>query len=188
MSSSIPVYSISLPEYKIEPGTDWKAVGGKLDQLIMTHFQGKWLAIRAVGLFDHPGRTLDDLVGTILELGTDKYDPNRKGLYYARDEVSDIAAGPCLVTNKGLESPDDPDEHAMPPGPPGMEGTVLDFCEGTLADRGYAVRLDILMLYDLDQLRPVAPGLAPQVCYEFSFKHPDRKQEALLGVIKILRE
>ncbi len=102
--------------------------------------------------------------------------------------MADIAAGPCLVTNKGLESPDDPDENAKPPGPGGMTGTVLDFFEGTLADRGYSIRLDILMLYDLHQLQPVVHDLAPEVCYEFSFKHPDRKQEALLGVIRILRE
>ncbi len=79
MNSSIPVYTISLPEYKIEPQTDWLAVGRKLDSLITTHFEGKWLAIRAIGLIDHPGRSLDDLVSTILELGTDKYDPQRRG-------------------------------------------------------------------------------------------------------------
>lgn len=54
MNSSIPVYTISLPEYKIEPQTDWLAVGRKLDSLITTHFEGKWLAIRAIGLIDHP--------------------------------------------------------------------------------------------------------------------------------------
>ncbi len=35
------------------------------------------------------------------------------------------------------------------------------------------------MIYDLDQLE------GEDVLY--TFKHPDRKQEALLGVIKILR-
>jgi len=90
MNFSIPVYSISLPEYRVEPETDWLAVGRKLDNLIMTRFQGKRLAIRGIGLVDHSGRSLEELISTILELGTNKYDPHRKGLYYARDEVSDI--------------------------------------------------------------------------------------------------
>ena len=180
MNSSIPVYTISLPEYKIEAETDWLAVGRRLDDLVMTHFQGKRLAIRGIGLVDHPGRSLQELVSTILELGTDKYDPDRKGLHYKRDEASDICAGPCLVTKDGLKSPRD------------LDGSVMAFCvqifyEGALADRGYSIRLDVLMLYDLDQLQPLG-DLAPEECFEFAFKHPDRKREALLGVIKILRE
>ena len=68
-----------------------------------------------------------------------------------------------------------------------MADTLIHFYEGTLADRGYSIRLDILMLYDLDQLQPLN-DCVPEECYEFAFKHPDRKQEALLGVVKILRE
>lgn len=180
MSHSIPVYTISLPEYKLEPQTDWLAIGRKLDNLLMTHFQGRRLAIRSIGLVDHPGWTLDALVATILERGTDKYDSQREGLYYARDEVSDIWAGPCLVTQDGLKSQENLEGSVM------GEVTLL-FYEGALADRGYSVRLDIVMLYDLDKLQPVNAHV-PEECYEFAFKHPDRKQEALLGVIKILRE
>ncbi len=55
MSHSIPVYSISLPEYRIEPETDWLAVGRKLDRLIETNFPERKLAIRCIGLVDHPG-------------------------------------------------------------------------------------------------------------------------------------
>jgi hypothetical protein len=118
-------------------------------------------------------------VSTIVHLGTDRYDPQREGLYYARDEVSDIHAGPGIVTEEGLKA----EKH--------MDGSVMAkvlklFYVGALADRGYSVRLDILMLYDLDQLEPVLGGL-PEQSYEFAFKHPDRKREALLGVIKILR-
>jgi hypothetical protein len=179
MSDSIPVYTISLPEYKIEPQTDWLAVGRKLDKLIEAHFPGRRLAIRGIGLVDHPGRSLEELVSTILHLGTDKYDPHREGLYYARDAVSDIHAGPCIVTEAGLQA----QKH--------LESSVMAkvlrlFYVGALADRGYSIRLDILTLYDLNQLEPVQDGL-PEESYEFAFKHPDRKREALLGVIKILR-
>ncbi len=181
MSHSVPVYTIALPEYKIEPDTDWPAVGRKLDNLLMTHFQGRRLAIRSIGLVDHPGLSLDDLVSTILQLGTDRYDPQRNGRYYSRDAKDDIWAGACLVTEEGLKSDE---EH--------LEGSLMAevthlFYEGTLADRGYSVRLDVVMLYDLDQLQPLNDS-PPEECYEFTFKYPDRKQEALLGIIKILRE
>jgi hypothetical protein len=181
MNISIPVYTLSLPEYKIEPQTDWVAVGRKLDTLIMTHFPGRRLAIRCIGLVNHPERTLDALVSTILELGTDKYDPHREGLYYSHDEVSHIFATACLVTEEGLQSHEEHLEGSL------MAEITLLYYEGALADRGYSVRLDIVMLYDLDQLQPVNDQL-PEECYEFAFKHPDRKPEALLGVIKILRE
>jgi hypothetical protein len=147
----------------------------------MTHFQGRRLAIRCIGLVDHPDRTLESLVSTILESGTDKYDPHREGLYYTSDEVSHIFATSCLVTEEGLKSHEEHLEGSL------MAEITLLFYEGARADRGYSVRLDVLMLYDLDQMQPVNDHI-PEECYEFSFKHPDRKQEALLGLIKILRE
>jgi hypothetical protein len=185
MSVPLPVYTISLPEYKSERQTDWLSVGRKLDRLIITHFEGKRLGIRCIGLVDHPDRTLEELVSVILELGTDKYDPHREGLYYSCEEVSHIWAGPCLVTQEGLTSQVLPLSEELE-GSFMAEVTLL-FYEGALADRGYSVRVDVVMLYDLDQLQPVNAH-PPDECYEFAFKYPDRKQEALLGVIKILRE
>jgi hypothetical protein len=78
-------------------------VGRKLDRLIESHFRGR-LAIRGIGLVDHPDITLDDLAATILRLGTDRYDPNRAGLYYAREGTDDFCAAPCEVTGDGLKS------------------------------------------------------------------------------------
>jgi hypothetical protein len=42
------------------------------------------------------------------------------------------------------------------------------------------------MIYDLDQLDPTQPMPVEQ-CYQYKFKHPDRRREALLGIIKLLR-
>jgi hypothetical protein len=179
MSHSIPAYEITLPEYKIEPDTDWLLAGRKLDRLIETHFPEGPIAIRGVGLVDHPGWSLGDLVSTIVRLGTDKYDPNREGLYYGRDEVSDIHAGPAFVTREGLQAPKHID------GSP-MAKVLRLFYVGAMADRGNAVRLDVAMIYDLEQLEPVEDA-PPEECYEFAFKHPERRDKALLGVIKLLR-
>lgn len=175
--SPIPVYSISLPEYKAEPQTDWLSVGKKLDRLIEDCFPGQTIAIRCIGLVDHPGQSLDELVAIILETGTDRYDPLRKGVHpeFYRD-VNDFFAGPAVVTEDGLVEL----RPGREPTPSSMAEAVEIFYEGTIADRGYPIRLDILIVYALDQLE-----------WEdvlFRFKYPDRKPEALLGVIKILRD
>jgi hypothetical protein len=81
MSHFVPVYEISLPEYTVEDEPDFLAIGARLDPLIEAYFPDRWIAIRGIGLIDHPGWSLDDLVATIRELGTDKYDPERKGVH-----------------------------------------------------------------------------------------------------------
>ena len=134
---------------------------------------------------------------TIAEIGTDHYDPRRKGVHSAmyRDFTIHLHATACLVTDEGLRSP-----HYEGRAPGSMMGAfVSDFYGGTLYDRGYAVRLDLLMLYDLDALDPVpirwtpegpVPSTEPASPTEssaFTFKQPDQKQKALLGIVKILR-
>src|SRR5689334_14197600 len=107
MRNTIPVYTISLPEYTVESEPDYRAVGGKLDRLIEARFPGEWMALRGIGLVDHPDRSLDDLVATILETGTDQYDPRRKGVHdeMYRGFTIHLHATPCRVTAEGLVSP-----------------------------------------------------------------------------------
>jgi hypothetical protein len=192
MSSSVPVYEISLPEYTVEREPDFLAIGARLDPLIEAHFPERWIAIRGIGLVDHPGWALDDLVATIRELGTDRYDPQRKGVHEDFYQFPvDVWAGPCLVSN-GL--------HAYEQEGPSVMAELVDhFYGGTKADRGYSIRLDIILIYDLDQLEPISlqrtpdgpvplpvPRL-PTESYAFNFKHPEQKRNALLGIVKILR-
>ena len=200
MNDAIPVYTIALPEYTIEQEPDWLPIGRKLDQLIESHLPGKRLAIRGIGLVDHPGWSLDDLVSTILKLGTDRYDPKREAVHgdFGTGVRIDLHAGPCIVS-KGLRSLRKKEQPLLDhPDYSEMGRLVRLFYEGARADRGYSIRLDILMIYDLDQLQPApiqwtpegpvpGPPPPPEDCSEFTFKHPDQKQKALLGVIKILR-
>src|SRR5262249_39926237 len=106
-----------------------------------------------------------------------------------------LHATPCLVTQEGLRCP-----HYEGRDRGGVMGAfVSDFYGGALYDRGYAVRLDILTLYALEALEPVGmewtpdgpiPSRVPPSPTEssaFTFKHPDQKPSALLGIIKILR-
>jgi hypothetical protein len=105
MKDAIPVYTIALPEYTIEQEPDWLPIGRKLDQLIESHFPGKRIAIRGIGLVDHPGWSLDDLVSRILKLGTDRYDPQREAVHgdFGTGVPIDLHAGPCVVS-QGLRS------------------------------------------------------------------------------------
>jgi hypothetical protein len=197
MRNTIPVYTISLPEYTVEYEPDYQFVGSQLDTVVETHFPGKWMAIRGIGLIDHQDMSLDELVATIMEIGTDQYNPNREGVHAAmfKDFTIHLHATPCLVTEQGLRCP-----HYDAGGCDSVMGKVVsDFYGGTLYDRGYAIRLDILMVYALDELEPVrmhwtpegpAPSPGPPSPTEscaFIFKHPDQKRKALVGIIKILR-
>jgi hypothetical protein len=93
MRRPIPIYAIALPEYTAEREPDYRVVGTQLDQVIETHFSGKPMAIRGISLVDHPDWSLEDLVDTILKLGTDRYDPDRQGVHYpASSSLLDIFA------------------------------------------------------------------------------------------------
>jgi hypothetical protein len=197
---STPVYTIALPEYTIEQEQDWLAIGRKLDWIIEAHYQGKRIAIRGIGLIDHPGRSLDDLVATILALGTDRYDPDREAVHgdFGTGVRIDLHAGPHIVTDRLRSLRPKDREEAAQPGYSAMGKLVSLFYGGALADRGYSIRLDVILIYDLDQLQPCpiqwtsegpmpGPPPPPEASCEFTFKHPDQKQQALLGVIKITR-
>jgi hypothetical protein len=188
MRQAVPIYTVAAPEYTGEEEPDCPAIGRKLDAVIETRFPGRRLAIRAVGLIDHPGMELDDLVAIVSEFGTDRYDPEREGLYYPDGDAVDVPiwATPCTVAD-GIDCPHYRGDR-RPSGT--MMGEVIgDFYGGARSDRGYAVRLDLLLVYDLDQLEVFPPdsNWPLENCGCFTFRAPDRKQEALLGLIRIQR-
>lgn len=76
------ILTISLPEYKPNEKPDLLKIGPKLDNLLEKNFHSKSVVIRCISTQDHPGKTLGDLAGIVLETGTDKYDPSRKGIGY----------------------------------------------------------------------------------------------------------
>lgn len=196
MSNPISIYSVSIPEYTAEEKPDYSAVGRKLDQVIETHFPDRRTAIRGVSLIDHPGWSLEALVATILELGTDRYDPEREGVHYpAWASVLDFFACPFIVVSGKLQSPHYQGDRC--PSGSALGEVVADFYQGTLSERGFHQRLDLLLIYDFDHLEipgmphdlePIegSPGGLPDCCI-FRFRDPDRKPDALLGLVKILR-
>ena len=79
------VVEILLPEYKIDSRPDYLSFGSRVDRLIGTSFVDGRYVMRAIGSSDHPGKSLDEVVEIILEMGTDKYDRYR-------EEVGDFSA------------------------------------------------------------------------------------------------
>ena len=175
----VPVYSIALPEYTVEKQPNYALVGRALDQVIEMHFAGKEIVLRAVGLVDHPGLSLEELLAMIQVHGTDRYDPNKEGLHYGPQIPGNVTlhALKCRVTDR-LRSPHYEGERC-PSG--SVMGEVVDnFYGGARLDRGYSVRLDVLMVYSLDQMEMLG------TCY-YRFRDPARKQDAMLGLVAILR-
>lgn len=177
MENQTKIISISIPEYTIDAQPNYKAIGDKIDRVLEENFTGKEVAIRALSSTDHTQYTLDELAQVILEKGTDKYDPNRKGVEGFEDYDVDFQAGFGTV-GKDLEG----------------EGAdiIQKFYENTLLDRGYRLRIDLLLIYDLNQLtkaekNPEKEGVHPRLePYLFKFKNPENKPQALIGIIKIL--
>ena len=62
----------------------------------------------------------------------------------------------------------------------------MDFYASAMAERGYPLRVDILLAYDLDQLLDVHDEEGNFQGYRF--ENPEDKQGALLGVISILSD
>ena len=183
------VIEVHLPEYNIKKKPDYVKLGKKVDAVIEKSFpDGKYI-LRALGSDDHPNLTLDKLADIVLKIGTDRYDPNRKGVCH--DEFCgydyDIQAGTITVKNGKLVIPKDYKY------PTEFGDTIWHFYEHTHLDRGYAVRIDLLLIYDPKQLtkarkfhskaQSVRRGLNN---YLYKFKHPKNKKDALLGIIKIL--
>lgn len=174
------IITLPLPEYKIDIKPDYKTLGVKIDKVVEENFNGKDVAIRAISLTDHPQLTLDEFVDILAKTGTDKYDPLRKGV--AHEEFAaynaDLQASSCRV---GTD-------------PVGGADIIKKFYENVLLDRGYRLRIDLLSIYDLHQLARATkedkskPGTHPRLePYLFRFKDRENKQQALLGIIKILK-
>lgn len=174
------IVSVSIPEYTIEIQPDYQFVGDKIDKAVAENFEGVYL-VRALSIADHPQLTLDELIRIILKTGTDKYDSNRKGV--AQEEFEpykpDIQAGMITASNGKLDKP--------------FADDIRRFYENTLIDRGYRLRIDLLVLYNpellvrAEKIDNTKPNVATHLEeYLWRFKDSDQKQNAVVGVVKIL--
>lgn len=187
---SVNIISIRVPEYSIKSQPDYIAIGNKVDKVILENFSNGLYLLRAIGKDDHSNVTLDQLVSIILKEGTDKYDLTRKSVsheYFSAYDY-DIQAGKFEILN-GKILADDLDNISSLFGQ-----TVYDFYKHAPYDRGYPVRIDILILYDAkkfvmaQKFNSATAGMKPELeRYLYKFIDRNDKKSALAGVVKILR-
>ena len=184
------VIELHLPEYHLRKKPDYVKLGKKVDKVIEHSLPNGKYILRALGSDDHPNLSLNKLADIIFKTGTDKYDPKRKGV--CQDEFCgydyDIQAGRIEIKKGKLVIP------KYYKCPTEFGDIIWHFYEHTPLDRGYALRIDLLLIYDPKQLkkakkfhakaRSVRKGLNS---YLYKFKHPENKKDALLGIIKILK-
>jgi hypothetical protein len=176
------IITISIPEYTIDHRPDYATVGLRIDEALTQNFSGTYL-LRALSIADHPQYTLDQLAEIIINTGSDKYDPNRKGVAHEEFEPyhPDLQAGLATIKDSKIVGESFAED-------------VRRFYENTLIDRGYRLRIDLIALYDSRQLIKAEKidvtklGVAPHLEeYLWRFKDPEHKERALVGMIKILR-
>lgn len=184
---AIKLITINLHQYTIKKQPNYLSLGLKVDKVITNHFsEGEYL-IRAVGLEGHPNLSLDKLVSIILETGTDKYNPNKKSV--AHEEFAnydyDIQATKFEIKNSTIKT-NDSDEI------PSLFGQIIyDFYNHAPYDRGYPVRIDLLILYNpqkLTKAKKINPN-GKQVnkkLEKYLYKFKGNKKDALVGIIKVL--
>lgn len=171
---STPVFTLTVPDYQVTSEPDYMAIGKVVDDELRKHFMGRTIVARGIGSSEHPGKTIDELVEIIKRDGSDRYDPSRTGDRYENIQGKHIdmfgfrrKVGPHMQLFKDV---------------------VYGFYHSALGLHGKAVRIDILIIYDAAKLKAVLhqyEGRADKKRDGFVFREPARKQDALLGVIKI---
>lgn len=174
---NIPTYTIHLPEYQVTTKPDYKALGRIVDDKLKKYFMGQMVGLRALGSQEHPGKSIDELVEIIKRDGTDRYDPERSGDRYDNTENKHID---LFLLRRKIS-----DRSKI------FWQLAWSFYESPLKLRGQPVRADILVVYDLTRLKAVRTTHThegyPVVKRDgFVFKEPNKKNEAVFGIIKIV--
>lgn len=190
------VTEISLPSYSVASPPDCESVGSALDAVVCATFGvvgGRAVGLRCVSLLDHPSHTHDSLADVILTTGTDRYDSSRTGpLRTAYDPYGvELHVVPCTVSPTSLSSPMADGGTFYGTTTSVMAETVSDFYVGPPVDRGgVPLRIDLITAYDLSQLVGIHIPFHGDENPPFSasrFRYPDKRAEAVLGLVKVLR-
>ena len=169
------ISEIEIPSYNIDTEPNDQAIGKIVDKELRRQFADKQVLVRAVASSEHPGKTVDELVEIIAQSGTDRYDPARTGDRYENIEGKHID---LFAFSANLSS-----DAAV------FSQAVWGFYHSSKAVHGYPVRIDIVLVYDATKMNQVThqyEGRDDLKDDGFSFKDPDNKSDALLGIIKLL--
>ena len=168
----IKTVSIKLPNYKLGQPINFVDIGTEIDKVVSENFPQGDIAIRAISLRDHGKLSREDLIEIISKLGTDKYDSQRKMAVahdFYQDKGVELFAVPIRKGEKVAFASE----------------MVEDFAVGAIQDRGYALRIDLLIIYDLNQLEEIPIQYPEWIGKDaFRFKRMDKKS-ALKGFVRI---
>lgn len=174
--TSIPTFTLHLPEYQVDQEPDHEAIGRKVDEFIKQHFLGQHVAIRCLGSCEHPGKTVDDVIEIIKQTGTDRYDSKRQGDRYENNEDRriDFFAFDYEITK------DSEIFHIF----------TWPFYHWCIERSGKPVRIDIVTFYDpkkLEQVHFTYKGRENEGERSdgWVFKDQANKTDAVLGIVKI---
>ena len=180
--------SIDLPGYRIDAEPDYMRIGQQVDQLICANLVDGKYVVRALGSSDHPDKSLDDLVTIILDSGSDKYDPTRTEIAHEAFAGYDHDFhGTLIEICNGNIVPADDDAY-----PSMFADIAYHFIECAPLDRGYSVRIDLLILYhasEVERARLVDPKFErvreslEQHLYKFCIPH--NRQRALAALVAL---
>lgn len=167
--------SINLPQYTVEHEPDIDRISKAIDDVIKREFKGKSIVVRGIASSEHPGKSVQDLIGIISESGTDKYNPDRVGDRYENidNKHIDLFGVPAVVS--------DVSEIA--------QVIIWGFYHSAKAIHGQPVKIDILIVYDADKLEQVHHQYKGRDDIKndgFAFKNSNSKPDALLGIIQII--
>ncbi|MEL6250661.1 MAG: hypothetical protein AAFR87_01515 [Bacteroidota bacterium] len=187
---------LALPAYSLEKEPDFQLIGSQIEAKIGEEFSNQYLAMRGISLKDHPGKSPKELESLILKYGTDRYDPNRKGVQHEIDEEYGIELH-AVSLRYDQEFFCHHYQHKYREGHKGLAGFLEDFYHGAKIGRKDPLRIDLLLFYDLNKLEaapmrwsngwPVKTHryINPIHATDFRFKDTDRKQEALVGLLHL---
>lgn len=168
---SVPIYTISLPQYQVDTEPDDEAIGATIDAEIKEHFLGKSILIRGVASSEHPDKTLDQLVEVITTTGTDRYDPDRAGDRYENIEGKHIDLFAFSETVESATKLTQP--------------LIWGFYHSALGIHGKPMRIDIITIYDAEQMNQIThqyEGRDDVKDDGFAFKYPENKLAAVKTV------
>ena len=166
----VKIWTVITSGYATKKKVNYSDLGEVLDQIIQSNFLGKTIVMRLVGSQDHH-KTVTELVPIIKKTGTDRYDPQRKMIFhdfYAKHNP-DLFASLIKVSTLPI-----------------MAKQLEEFYSKTIGDRKKGIRADIITLYNQKSLRMIKHVYDDQEERDcFTFKDPQQKRKALLGIIMI---
>ncbi|MFA5176196.1 MAG: hypothetical protein WC413_02975 [Candidatus Nanoarchaeia archaeon] len=168
------IYTIKIPEYNVKSKPDWDKIGNKLDIILKKHFLNKKIAVRCLSSKKHKKKDINDLIKIIKKLGHDRYNPKREGDRYGNIENKKIDIF-CL-------------DWTVKPKSKMMWQMIWSFYKFPIDFGKKPSRIDICIIYDLNKLKRVVhqyKGRKDIKKDAFIFKYPNKKPEAILGIIKI---